>query len=150
MQQLEELINKGLVVEEILDRYADWLVSTMNTRTREEQDLAPGGVPDPHSSSVNPLREGTFEDDSTATVDCDGVVNCIQQHKCRPERYYKRKANAGTGAAPVFKCWFGYPYAECEDTRLEFTELDSGDITKANLVARRNEGNMNSHNQVLR
>ena len=149
VQQLEELISKGRVAEKILGRYADWLVSTMNTRAREEQDLAPGDVPDPHCSSVNSLREGPFEDVSAATVDVDGVFSCIQGHKGRPEGYYKRKTNAGTGAAAVIKCRFDYPYAECEETRLEFTELDSGDV-KANLVARRNEGNMNSHNQVLR
>ena len=58
------------------------------------------------------------------------------------------KANEGTGAAAVFKYRFGYPYADCEETRLEFTELDSGDV-KANLVTRRDGGNMNNHNRVL-
>ena len=137
------------MAEKIFGRYANWLASSMNTKAREEKDLAPGDVPDPHRSSVNSLREVFFKDDSAATVDFDGVVSCIQGHKGRPEGYYKRKANGGTGAAAVFKCRFGYPYAECEETRLEFTELDSGHV-KANLVSRRNEGNMSSHSQVLR
>ena len=99
-------------------RYADWLVSTMNTRTSAELEVVPGGVPNPDPSSVSPLRESHFELDSAAIVDFDDVVNYVQRHKGRPEGYCKSKVSAGAGVSAVFKCRFGYPYTECGQTRL--------------------------------
>ena len=123
-------------------------MSTTNTRTSAEREAVPGGIPDPHPSSVNPLREGPFQNESAATEDFDGIANCVQRQKCRPEGYCKKKVSAGAGVPAAFKCRFGYPFEEFGQTRLEFHELDNGGV-KANLVTRRNDGNMNSHNRVL-
>ena len=76
------------------------------------------------------------------------IVNCVQRHKCRPEEYCKKKICARAGVPDAFKCRFGYPFPECGQTRLEFNELDNGGV-KANLVTRRNDGSMNSHNRFL-
>ena len=148
LQPLKEVISTGRAAEATICRYADWLVSTTNTRTSAERETAPGGIADPHPSSVNSLREGPFENESVTTDDFDGIVNCVQRHKCRPEGYCKRKVSAGADVPAAFKCWFGYPFSECVQTRLEFNELDNGGV-QANLVTRRNDGNMNSHNRVL-
>ena len=123
-------------------------MSTTNTRTSAEWEAAPGGIPDLHPSSVNPLREGSSENESAATDDFDGIANCVQRHKCRPKGYCKKKVSAGAGVPAAFKCRFGYPFPECGQTRLELNELDNGGV-KANLVTRRDDGNMNSHNRVL-
>ena len=148
LQQLEKVISTGRAVEDTICRYADWLVSTTNTRSSAEREAGPGGIPDPNPSSVNPLREGLFQNESAATDNFDGVVNYVQRHKCRPEGYCKRKVSAGAGVPAAFECRFGYPSAECGQTRLEFNELDNGGV-KADIVTRRNEGNMNNHNRVL-
>ena len=145
LQQLEEVISSGRGAEDKIFRYADCLVSTTSTRISTDREAGPGGIPDPHPSSVNPLREGSFQNESAADDDFDGVVNCVQRHKCRPDGYCRRKVSAGAGIPAAFKCRFGYPFAECGQTRLE---LDNGDV-KANLVTTRNDGVMNSHNRVL-
>ncbi|CAN0181071.1 unnamed protein product, partial [Laminaria digitata] len=145
---LEGKIEAGRAANAKICRYADWLVSTVNTRTSAEQEAAEGGVPGPHPSSVNPLKDGPFPDDTAATADFDAVINCVQRHKCRPEGYCKKKVRPGGGAPAVFKCRFVYPFPQCEETRLEFVELPHGKV-KANLVTKRNDGNMNTYNRVL-
>ena len=55
---------------------------------------------------------------------------------------------AEDGALTLFKCRVRYPFPACEDTRLEFVELSHGKV-KANLVIKRNDGNMTSYNRVL-
>ena len=148
LQQLKEVISTGRAAEDTICRYADWLMSTTNTRTSAEREAGPGGISDSHPSSVNPLREGPFNNEFSATDDFDGVVNCVERHKRRPEGYCKRKVCAGAGVPAAFKCRFEYSFAECGQTRLEFNELDNGGV-KATLVTRRNGGNMSSHNRVV-
>ncbi|CAM9347312.1 unnamed protein product, partial [Ectocarpus sp. 12 AP-2014] len=82
-------------------RYADWLISTVNTRSPEERAAHPGGVPDPHPYSVNPFKHGPVSDDATGRADIDGLINCCQRHVCRPEGNCKRAGRQG--------CRFGFP-----------------------------------------
>ena len=57
-------------------------MSTMNTRTLVEQEAVIGAVPDPYPSSVNPLKNVFFPDDTSATAMFDAFLNCVQRHKC--------------------------------------------------------------------
>ena len=61
LQQSEEVISTGRDAEDTIFMYADWLVSTTSTITSTDREAGPGGIADPHPSSINPLREGPFK-----------------------------------------------------------------------------------------
>ena len=101
---MEEVISTN---RETVCRYANRLVSTTYARTSAEREARPGGIPNPHPSSVNPLQEGLSEYESAANDDFDGVVNCVQWHEFRAEGYCRRKVSTGEAVSAAFKCRFG-------------------------------------------
>lgn len=117
----------------------------MNTKSIQEQaDRAGDGVPDPHICAVNPYSAGAIADDNAVRNDFDGLLNCCQCHKGRPEGCCKKKVRGRRGAPGEFKCRFGYPFQRCETAALEFDELRNGKV-RAKLVTKRSDGSINSH-----
>ena len=91
--ELPALQDAGIDAERQVCRYADWLISTSNTRSPQQQaERAGDGVPDPHPCSVNPFTEGPVDDDYALREDLDGLINCCQRHVCRPEGYCKKNS----------------------------------------------------------
>ncbi|CAM9499968.1 unnamed protein product [Ectocarpus sp. 12 AP-2014] len=135
-QALERAVADGKTADSKVCRYADWLISTVNTRSPEERAAYTGGVPDPHPCSVNSFKHGPVSDEATGRADIDGLINCCQRHVCRPEGYCRRAGRQG--------CRFGFPH-ECQpETSLQFEEMDNGSV-RATIKTKRNDGNLNSY-----
>ena len=62
-QDLERAVADGQAADSKVCGYADWLISTVNTRCPEERAAHPGGTPDPHPCSVNPFKHGPVTDE---------------------------------------------------------------------------------------
>lgn len=146
---LHEAARKGALAELTVSRYNDWFVSTTNARSPDEQVArAGGGVPDPHPCAVNAYSGGAVADENVVRDDLDGLLNCCQCLKCRPEGYCKKKVRAGGGAPAEFKSRFGYPFPHCETTCLEFDAFRDGKV-QAKIATKRNDGSINSRCRLV-
>jgi hypothetical protein len=102
---MNQLISDGLKSEEIVINYTDTLITAMNPRRTDVENV----VPDPHPSSID--MNAPKEDRNN---DFEALINCVQRHVCRPEGYCKSKKKEG--------CGFGYRMHLEEKNRIEFTQ----------------------------
>ena len=115
-------------------RYIDWLVTTFNEELPDEQ----WRIPQPHPSAVRP---STVED---ADADYHRLVNSVERHTRCSSAYCLRQKNVGVPA----ECRFGFPKGLEEETHFNYELLPHRKIG-AELVTKRNDHRLNSHNRVM-
>jgi hypothetical protein len=93
---LREIINKGVETEQIVLKYADTLITAMNTRDKQIENV----VPDPHPCFLNTNNISKENMDQ----DYADLINCCQRHVCRLNGYCK-SVKFGANV-----CRFGYPF----------------------------------------
>ena len=130
----QEIIQKGQESKATVLLYCDWLVTTCNESTPDNQWV----FPDPHPCSVQ------FDDIVNMDEDYHNLVNAVERHThCSPAYCLKRR-NGQTEA----KCRFEYPRPLQNNSTLTFQKLTDGSI-RGTLTTKRNDPRVNSHNRLM-
>ena len=107
--------------------------------------LFPDGKGDPTKFSTRRLISKTSLDVDENDLDDDyaDLVNCVQRHtKCSTAYCLRKKSNGEQ------YCRFKFPFEDCNETYIEFEEINSkknGKQFRPNIVLKRNDSRVNRH-----
>ena len=113
-------------------RYIDWLVTTFDEELPDEQ----WRIPQPHPSSVKPS--------AVEHADYHRLVNSVERHTRCSSAYCLSQKNLSVPA----ECRFGFPKGLEEETHFNYELLPHHKIG-AELLTKRNDHRLNSHNRVM-
>ncbi len=138
--ELEQDIEAGQKAADTVGQYVDWLLSTINPNSPDEDMwVRPEIYPCQRSHSDIPEHE--------KQSDYVDLLNMVQRHTHCSTSYCLRKKSHAT----ELKCRFHFPFDHCPQTKLEFKKIYSlGDNEqyKAKIVSKRNDVRLNNHQQL--
>ena len=136
--QLEALVNKGKTAKQQVCDYVDTLVTTYNPCTPEEGWVKPNVFP--CKRKLEDLNDEDLDNDYA------DLVNSVQRHSKYNSAYCLRKKSNGEQY-----CRFNFPFENCEETYIDFEEVNSmknGKQYRPKIVFKRNDAIVNRHQRL--
>ena len=139
--QLDNDIEAGNKAAETACKYVDWLLSTINPNTPDNDMWI---RPDMHPC------QRRYKDIPEWDMDSDYVdlLNMVQRHtRCSTNYCLRKKSNE-----KELKCRFHFPFDHCTETKIEFEEVHSKNINnqqyRAKIVTKRNDSRLNNNQRL--
>ena len=136
--ELLRKIENGKEASKTICQYADWLLSTVNPLSPEENFWE---KPRPHPC------QRKYEDIDDMNTDYVDLLNTCQRHtRCSTQYCLKQKSNQSEQT-----CRFKFPFQLCSSTKLEFEQINTKEKTvkyRVKLVTRRNDPRLNNHQRL--
>ncbi|XP_066921730.1 uncharacterized protein [Clytia hemisphaerica] len=136
--ELETKVNEGKAAEREVTEYVDSIVTACNPCTPEEGWVKP--KVHPCKKKVEDIDENELDDDYA------NLVNSVQRHTKCSTAYCLRKKNDDEQY-----CRFNFPFEDCNETYIEFEELNSkkyGKQYRPKIVLKRNDSRVNRHQRL--
>ena len=133
--QLLRKIQNGNEASKTICQYADWLLSTVNPLSPEENFWQKLFWPHPCQRKYKDI-----DDMNTDYVDL--LSTCQRNTQCSTQYCLKQSEQI---------CRFKFPFQLCSSTKLEFEQINTKDKTvkyKVKLVTRRNDPRLNNHQRL--
>jgi hypothetical protein len=134
--EIIQKINKGNEAEQRIISYVDTLITAINPKTFDYNQI--NEVPEPHPCcyDICLLNPEEYDEDYLR------LVNCVQRHVCRTEGYCKSKKKK-----MAKQCRFGFPFKCKEKSEIIFNETQTK--VSAEIELKRNDPFMNPHIRMV-
>ena len=136
----EQQIQEGIEAARTVCQYTDWLLSTCNPLPPDDNNWV--------KPAIHPCKR-KFIHIPAVDLDSDYVdlINTCQRHTHCSTAYCLRKTNIDS----ELRCRFKFPFEHCQETRLEFEEVQKKNNSvsyRAKIITKRNDARLNNHQRL--